>query len=138
MSINSSGEIAGWLNNSRGVFGFVRAADGIIAEFDVEGLHQTFAVAINDGGIIAGYTNNAAFIRAFDGTVNLFKSPSGGPIQALSINGAAAAAGYWVDAQKITHGFVRSSDGSFTSFDAPNQGGGLNPGTYALSINEGP
>jgi hypothetical protein len=41
-----------------------------------------------------------------------------------------------VDAQKITHGFVRSSDGSFTSFDAPNQGGGLNPGTYALSIND--
>jgi hypothetical protein len=54
MSINQAGVIAGWYDNKKGTYGFVRAADGTITEFDADGGGDTFAMAINDAGTIAG------------------------------------------------------------------------------------
>ena len=139
MSINQAGVVAGWYDNEKGAFGFVRATDGTITEFDADGTHNTYAVAINDAGTIAGYAGNSGFVRAAGGTVTLFSSPAGEkyPTLGLGINDAGAVTGYWLDSHKVAHGFVRAADGTFTSFDAPGAGSGANlgEGTYAVGIN---
>ena len=44
-------------------------------------------------------------------------------------------AGYYFDANPVTHGFVRRTDGTFTTVDAPGGGTGPYQGTFTLSIN---
>jgi hypothetical protein len=56
-----------------------------------------------------------------------------------SISEAGAVAGHYVDANKVTHGFLRSPGGTeFTAFDAPGAGrvGGSGQGTFPKSINK--
>src|SRR5215467_12682791 len=51
-----------------------------------------------------------------------------GPFQGtvcIGINPAGLIAGYYFDANTVTHSFVRGSDGTIMSFDAP--GGGTGP-----------
>jgi hypothetical protein len=138
MSINNNGVIAGWYDNKVGIFGFVRASDGSITEFDAGGTRSTYAVAINDAGTITGYALNSGFVRASDGTITLFNSPAGAnfPTLSLSINSAGTVTGYWIDSQQVAHGFLRTADGTFTSFDVPGAGTGAGFGTFAASIND--
>ncbi len=73
-------------------------------------------------------------------TIITFDAPgaSRAPYQgtfATSINGAGIIAGYYIDANAVSHGFVRASDGAMTTFDAPEAGTGAGQGTFALSIN---
>src|SRR5262249_54465392 len=44
-------------------------------------------------------------------------------------------AGYYVDANSVSHGFVRTSNGQITSFDAPCAGTDSGQGTLASGIN---
>ena len=137
VSINRSGVIAGWYDNATGVFGFVRAANGTITEFDAGGAHDTYAMAINDAGTVTGYTLNSGFVRASDGTITLFNSPAGDNYATvgLAINNAGTVTGYWFDSQQVAHGFVHAADGTFTSFDASGAGANSGDGTYAVGIN---
>ncbi len=50
------------------------------------------------------------------------------------INPAGAISGYYIDTREVAHGFLRSPDGTITTFDAPGAGGFLN-GTFPRSIN---
>ena len=56
---------------------------------------------------------------------------------AININGFGVAVGYFVDANIVPHGFVRSPFGQVTTIDAPGAGAvpGANQGTVAESIN---
>jgi hypothetical protein len=56
---------------------------------------------------------------------------------AYAVNEQRIIVGFYTDTNIVGHGFVRTRDGDFTSFDAPGAGlgHGLNEGTVAYSIN---
>ena len=56
--------------------------------------------------------------------------------EAIAINSSAAVVGYYYDVYAVPHGFLRSRDGRFLSFDGPGAGlgHGLNEGTEATGI----
>ena len=56
---------------------------------------------------------------------------------AYTINDLGVIVGYYTDPHVVPHGFLRTPDGHFTSFNAPGdgEGAGLNQGTVAIAIN---
>lgn len=57
--------------------------------------------------------------------------------QPSAVNNAGVIVGYYTDQQVVPHGFLRTPDGKYISFDAPGAGlgAGLNEGTVAIAIN---
>src|SRR5881396_2997168 len=55
---------------------------------------------------------------------------------AVSINQSGAITGYYIDANHVHHGFLRASNGTLTTFDAPDAGTGGGQGTTPLSIDQ--
>jgi hypothetical protein len=161
VSINAAGEITGWYKDTSLVsHGFVRAVNGTITTFDVAGaggtgsshmlVAGTMPLSINAAGEIAGSYRDASsgacygFVRAADGTIATFDAPGAslgtGMFQgtvAGSINDLGVIAGAYGDTNSVVHGFMRSADGTITTFDAPGAGtsGLLVYGTAGFSIN---
>jgi hypothetical protein len=86
---------------------------------------------LNNFGVITGYyldANNVfyGFVRSPDGKFTSFEAPGAdttpndfnGTIPE-AINDLGAITGFYVDAENLSHGFLRSPDGSFTTFDVP-------------------
>lgn len=132
--------------------GFLRMPNGSITTFDVPqagtGAGQgTIPESINPAGAITGYYAddtglNHGFVRAPNGAITTFDAPGAGtaascppPVlcgngtQAVSINTAGAIAGQYADTNGVFHGFLRSPDGTITTFDAPHAGTGPGQGT---------
>jgi hypothetical protein len=110
----------------------VLAPVGSFTTFDVPGaVNGTFPSSINPAGAITGsyYDVNFVghgFLRAKNGTLVSFDAPGAGTTDpsfpgtyAVSINPAGAIVGMYTDANSLSHGFVRASDGTFTTFDPP-------------------
>jgi uncharacterized membrane protein len=143
--INPSGAISGyWYQQASCKYGtceyfhgFLRTPDGTITSFDVpSGVGSTYAGAINPEGAITGWYGSlqcpnppiydCGFLRAPDGTFTSFSPPSGSySINPIAINPNGTIIGWYTDVVPphgdpgATHGFVRTRDGTFTSFDAP-------------------
>lgn len=164
-SINTGGAIAGYFGDNGSphpvYHGFVRAADGTITSFDAPGagtsensvyVQGTFALSINDDGVITGYYVDESegyhgFVRAADGTITTLNAPGAGtgispdtqdPLgtKAESINDSGVITGYYSDPNEVYHGFMVSASGAITTFNAPGAGTTLSTGTYARSIND--
>lgn len=161
-SINGDGAIAGYYFDASGVdHGFVRSADGTITSFDAPGAgttggtrtaEGTFALSINDDGVIIGYYVDArdgyhGFVRSAAGTITTLDAPGAGTgtspatgfslgTQALSINNNGVIAGYYIDANEVYHGFMVSASGAITTFNAPGSGTTPATGTYPANIND--
>ena len=105
--------------------------------------------SLNDFGTIAGeYLNRSdvarGFLRTLGGKISTFDAP-GADQTAGSYNGTfpesvnffGSVTGYVIDEKHVLHGWTRSKEGKFTTFDAP--GADLTPGDYngtvALSNN---
>jgi hypothetical protein len=82
------------------------------------------------------------FVRAPDGTITSFDAPGAGRIafcpppvicgngtQGASINPVGTIAGQYADTGGVFHGFLRSPDGTITTFDAPSAGTSPGQGT---------
>jgi hypothetical protein len=116
--INTSGAITGYYVDASGLnHGFLRSPEGAITTFDALGPSGTFAYAINDAGVIAGYNSATGFVRAADGTVATFETPNAGSAggrgtYALALNSHGEVSGYYWDANFVGHGFVRHPDGT--------------------------
>ena len=54
---------------------------------------------------------------------------------ALRINASGETVGYYIDANGVVHGFIRSSGGTLTTVDAPGAGSALNLGTNVMAVN---
>jgi predicted membrane protein len=68
-SINQAGVITGYyIDASRLIHGFLRAATGGITTFDVPGSNDTFPFSINQAGVITGYYTNMSGQHGFVGT----------------------------------------------------------------------
>jgi hypothetical protein len=82
-------------------------------------------------------------------TIITFDAPGAGTVlspacapdcgtQAYAVNDRGVIVGWYTDTNIVPHGFLRTPDGQFTSFDAPGAGlgHGLDQGTVATSIND--
>src|SRR5437660_11131546 len=148
MGINPAGAIIGFYVDASSVqHGFVRAPNGIITEFDPTGSVFTDPNAINAVGAITGFYFDAnfvghGFLRATNGTITSFDAP-GADHTPGSFNGTFGVGltpnggieGVFVDVNGVLHGFVRSTDGTFTTYDAPGAGTGAGQGTLPESNN---
>lgn len=148
-SINDWGAVAGQFQDSSYVFhGFVRYPNGAFTTFDAPGagtgaFQGTLGESINPAGEIAGYYidgNNVShgFLRRLDGVITNFDAPDAGtgPDQGTftgekSINPHGEVDGSFTDQNNVSHGFVRTADGTFTTIDPPDAqltiAGGIDP-----------
>jgi hypothetical protein len=142
----SAGTNEGALN-----FGKIPLGQQPIITFDAPGagtghFEGTYALAINQGGTIAGYYFDSnpvthGFVRAPDGTfVAPIDAPGGGtgPYQGtfvLGFNSGNAITGFVRDSSDVFHGYLRAPDGTFTTYDVPGAGTGQFQGTIPSDIN---
>jgi hypothetical protein len=125
---------------------------GAITNFDAPGAgtganQGTFAVDINFGGSVIGYTidDNTVFhgfLRECGGKTTILNAPGAGSVSgseqgtvAYSINAEGTIAGLYQDVNFLNHGFIRSPEGHYTTFDVPGAGTGAGQGTFAVDIN---
>jgi hypothetical protein len=155
VGINSEGAITGYFYDANLIpHGFLRATDGSIVAFDAPGaVNGTSPLAINSSGEITGNFADLnvvlhGFLRTRDGRITTFdvagagsgfldgtlafgNSPFGGTSAGIAadrtITGAYADMG-------VLHGFIRSPDGSISTFDVPD---GSYTGPTALGKDEG-
>jgi hypothetical protein len=148
MGINPSGAITGFYVDANSVqHGFVRAPGGQITEFDPAGSIFSNPNAIDQTGAITGFYFDAnfvghGFLRTPDGAITSFDAP-GADHTPGSFNGTFGVGlipngeieGVYVDVNGVLHGFVRSSQGTFSTFDSPGAGTGAGQGTLPESNN---
>ena len=159
IAINLAGAIAGFYTDSNYSFhAFLRSPDGTFTTWIVpdactgngsEGCYGSSATNINVFGITAGgFEDNSGnfvhhdYVRSPDGKLKTFDVPGAGtgsyqgtgcPGCYLGFNQWGAVAGTYIDANSVQHGFLRSPNGSFTTFDAPGAGTGSYEGTGCSS-----
>ena len=146
--INPAGMITGfYVDASLVQNGFVRAANGVITEFDPTGSILTNPNAIDALGEITGFYFDAnfvghGFLRTVDGTITSFDAPgadmtpfTGNGTFSVSLTSGGEIEGIFVDANGVLHGFLRSNQGTFSTFDAPGAGTGGGQGTLPESNN---
>jgi hypothetical protein len=160
--INLFGTVSGGFEDNSGNFvdhGVLRSADGKLTTFNAPGagtgLYQGTgcpgcAHPINLFGANAGFdidNNNVVhgYLRSPGGEIIKFDPPDEGPFGlgcyadcTMGLNDWGAITGYYLDANNVFHGFVRSPEGWFVTFDAP--GADTTPndfnGTFPVSIND--
>jgi hypothetical protein len=101
-----------------GIEAFVRAANGTITDFDAPGGAGTYLYGINRAGTITGDSwlsgqGASGIVLATGGTLTTFNVPGAGMAEnqgtiGYNINASGAIAGYYVDANNVSHGFVRT------------------------------
>jgi hypothetical protein len=151
--INDVGVIAGYYrydqNEESKVGAFVRAADGTITTIKVKHSVGAEALALNDSGIVIGtYADDKiffghGFVRAVDGTITKFDAPDAGlnseagnvGTVPISINKGGVITGNYVNKNGVSHGFVRTVDGTIIEFTSPEAGKKELAGTFPQSIN---
>jgi hypothetical protein len=153
--INLPGTITGNVtDNGNGTHGFVRTPDGQFTDFDAPGANPvvgcTCPDGINDLGVVAGYYIDGysvghGFLRAPNGTILTFDAPGacssdvtacyGNGTYPVSINNLGVVTGYYIDETNLDHGFLRTPDGQFISFEALGAGTGAFQGTFPGNIN---
>jgi hypothetical protein len=157
IGLNLEGAIVGYYSDSNYVIhAFLRHPDGTFATWvgpgscdtgpgNVTGCYGSAAFSINVFGMIAGgYEDNSGnfvghgLIRSPDGKFTVFDDPNAGtgsyqgtgcPGCSPGLNDWGAIAGTYIDANSVQHGFLRSFDGKFTTFDAPGAGNVAGQGT---------
>src|ERR1700731_3690881 len=137
MGINPAGAISGFYVDASSVqHGFVRDQHGKITEFDPPGSIFTNPNAIDAPGNITGFYFDAnfvghAFLRDTNGTFTQIDAPgadstpgSGNGTFGVGLTPSGDVEGVFVDAKGVLHGFVRSNQGTFSTFDVPGAGTG--------------
>lgn len=138
-SMNAAGSIAGYYSDENNLFhGFLRSPDGIFATIDspnagTEAGQGTVANDINPAGMIAGFYLDGSnvihgFVRDRDGAITTFDAPGAGTgaFQGTEVtfetglNPEGAICGWFIDGNNVSHGYLRSPDGAFTTIDGPN------------------
>ena len=153
--LNNLGAITGlWYDENNNFHGFLRSPDGTFADFEAPGadtmdeFYGTFPGSLNDFGAITGYYLDASgvyhgFLRSPDGN---FTTPLDAPGADLipgdfngtfpsNINLFGAIIGDYLDAGEVYHGFLRSSFGTFTTYDVNGAGTGAFEGTVPVANN---
>lgn len=125
--INSGGASTGYYADSTGLlYGFLRERDGSTTVFEASGSEATEGVAafeLNSNDEITGEAvdsngANHGFVRFKNGKSKIFDVPSRNPgtgsfqgTRPTTINDAGEIIGFYVDANNVSHGFIRYADG---------------------------
>jgi uncharacterized membrane protein len=157
IAINLAGEVVGYYADPNSVVhGFLRKPNGVIVTFDGPGACQVSnalgcygsgASSVNGFGTLAAGFNDLNFvhhglIRSPGGKLAAFDVPGAGsdayqgtgcPGCSLSINASGAIAGTYRDSSNVSHGFLRSPEGGFTTFNVPSAGTSDYQGTGCYS-----
>ena len=155
IAINLEGAIVGYYSDSNfSTRAFLRSRDGKFTTWigpdactgsNSEGCFGSGASNINAFGIVAGgFEDNGgnfvhhSYVRNAEGKLKTFDAPGAGtgsyqgtgcPGCFLGLNQLGAIAGIYSDANSVNHGFLRSREGKFTTFDAPGAGTVAGQGT---------
>ncbi len=82
----------------------------------------TQLLGINNSGVIAGYHNfnsNQGFTLVLPNVFTTENFPNSAMTQVIGINNSLTTDGFYVDNAGVTHGFFRTSNGTFTTVDYP-------------------
>ena len=157
--INIEGYIVGYYTDQSFDFhAFLRAPNGDFTTFSgpgacdggtPAGCYGNEATIINSLGTAAGnFMDDSAnfvghgLIRSRDGELTTYDAPGAGtgfyqgtgcPGYYSGLNQSGTIAATYTDANNVHHGFLRSRDGEFTTFDAPGAGTGISQGTGCFS-----
>jgi hypothetical protein len=129
-SINSSGRITGrFLDAADMSHGFVRDSDGTITTFDPPGSHGTFPTQVNGPGAIVGNFLDSnfvshGFIRS-RGAIHVFDPPGSIATYVFGSNKSGYIVGSYLQSDHSDHGFLRNPDGTFVTFDPPDDQYGI-------------
>lgn len=152
--VSPAGTVMGQYIDANGAYhGFLRSSQGAFASFDAPGAggsagQGTLPYSMNTRGQITGTfvdANGSAhgFIRSSEGDIVTFDVANAGngtcnPMIICasgtvggSIGPDGTVAGQYSDVNGVFHGFVRLTDGTIRSFDAPGAGTGPGQGTFA-------
>ena len=146
MGINPEGTVIGFYVDANSVqHGFVRSGNGKITEFDPAGSTFTETNAIDLLGNIVGFyfdVNSVGygFLRDPRGNITKIDAP-GADHTAGSFNGTFCVGviptgeveGVYVDINGVLHGFIRSPQGKYTTYNVPAAGTGPGQGTLPES-----
>ena len=153
--LNNLGAITGlWYDANNNFHGFLRSLDGRFTDFEAPGadttdeFYGTFPGSLNDFGAITGYYLDASgvyhgFLRSPDGNFTPPLDAPGADLTPGDFNGTfpsninlfGAIIGDYLDAGEVYHGFLRSSIGTFTTFDVNGAGTGAFEGTVPVANN---
>jgi hypothetical protein len=155
IAINLEATVVGYYSDANLLFhAFVRRADGKVVTYvgpnscasnGNAGCYGTGALDINIlQTAVGGYQDNSgnlvhhAYMRTAGGKFTTFDAPGAGtgnnqgtgcPGCAPGINSWGAIAGTYTDTDNVFHGYLRSPEGKFTTFNAPGAGSGADEGT---------
>jgi len=159
VAISPEGAVVGYYTDSNFVFyAFLRKPDGTFQTISGPGACNTSTStgcygneATNmsiRGTIVGNYMDDNfvghSFIRQPDGAIRTFDAPGAGTLPGsyqgtgcpgcdAGFNLLGAIAATYTDENNVHHGFLRSPDGKFTTFDAPGAGTGAFEGTGCYS-----
>lgn len=152
--INALGDVGGIdLDANNVAHGFLRTADGTLINMDIASAgtaagQGTFVLGVNAARAVVGFYiasdgSQHSFLHTADGVVRTFETPDSTwaahrGTTALAINESGVVVGTYTSgtgSSTTWHGFVRSTDGTFTEFNAPGAGAGNRQGTRAVAIN---
>jgi len=157
--INLEGAVAGYALDTNFLFhAFLRRPDGTFADFvgpgsctsgTPVGCYGSAATYVDlVGGAVGNYEDDSGnfvdhvVIRSPGGKLTKFDAPGAGtglyqgtgcPGCNLGVNFFGSIAGSYTDANNVFHGFLRSPEGKFTTFDATGAGTGSYQGTGCFS-----
>jgi hypothetical protein len=155
VSISAASEAAPSASGSAKVI----IAKSVVSQFDAPGAgtgigQGTYPVTIDAAGNVLGIYSDSTFtahgfMRAADGTISTFDAPGAGSGKAgsfqfkikwgtfpVAINATGVITGESIDSNYVTHGFVRSANGTIITFDAPGAGDKSSDGTYPVGIDD--
>lgn len=133
LGMNASGTIVGQsIDSQGGIHAFIRRLDGALTTFDVPGSNVTEADAINSAGEITGASDVGVFVRSPSGVTSVFKVPGAESAVAVAINSAGDVSGRYQTRDLAIGAFLRTADGTITTFEAPKAV--PTQGTYATAI----
>ena len=137
-AINASHEAVGLAFYANGdTSGFLRDPSGNYTQLAVSGAYSTTPSAINDNGMVAGFafdsTGSHGFVWTAQRGFTVFDVPGSAPgtTYVFGINRAGAVVGSYTDSRYYSHGFLRSANGHFITFEEIQSG----TATDAVAIN---
>ncbi len=147
LAINDRGDIIGnYVDPTSTQHGFLRTEDGTFTTIDPPGSLFTYAYGINLEGAITGfYIDNSliawhGYLRTPDGKFTTFDAPGAGAVPGqfqgtlgYNINLFGEMSGILQEANNAFECWVRTPDGTFTTFIPPNAGTGAFQGCFSFT-----
>ena len=117
--LNNAGQTVGFYQDMNEVSHGVIVQNGELTQFDFPGAAETEIFGVSAAGqLIGDVFDDAGAIHGFVGDEQ-FDVPGATITYADDMNVANTLVGSYVDADGVYHGYMRTADGSYTTFDLP-------------------